>query len=498
MVTTVKGRTAHLAQTLPKNLMGNPKSRFIILDYGGQDAELTRMLRPYAHFAQVSVYQYRTDGPFRMAHAKNMAHRLGILEGADVLVNVDADNYLHNGFEDFVASVFKGGDANAERSGLHNARPFLWAGVVRGKGRKLRGVSGRIAVTPAAFLKAGGYDEKFVHWGHDDTDFNQRLQFLGYEPVEIPLSFLECIPHGDGLRFRDYPEAQPDDQTADQPPPPPRSGIANYGNVGGGTVYRRDGSKIELAPIPTRIFGIGMHKTATTSLHAALQMLGFESSHWPSGGWARKVYDEMCGTGLSPTLEGSYAASDLPISILYEELDRAYPGSKFILTLRDEVDWLRSVRDHFTDKNPHRWEWNVYPFSNRMHKAVYGRKDFEAVTFLQRYRRHNAEVIEYFRNRPKDLLVMQEPHDWPALCRFLGRPVPSVEYPRKFVTRRWAPPVELTREMEVNEYGPYSIGHIIGAPNAHFISGSDTDTAAQAGGRNAASNSREHAAQQTL
>jgi Sulfotransferase domain len=436
--TTCKGRADHLRRTLPANIADNPKSIFIVLDYSSQDdlQDILRSYRTRPWYDRLFVYQYRTEGPFRMAHAKNMAHRLGIVHGADVLVNVDADNFLHKGFEDFIEETMR-------------TDTFLWAGTVKGKGRRFRGVSGRIACTAAAFIKTGGYDEiKFDHWGHDDTDFNQRLRFLGYKPVEIPLKYLECIPHGDGMRFQDYPDAKPADPNAyDTPPPSPGCGIVNYGNIGCGTVFRQDGPRLELKPIPTRIFGIGLHKTATTSLHAALRILGYESAHWESGPWARDVWQEMTGLGRSPTLERFYAASDLPISIVFKELDHAYPGSKFILTIRDEGDWLRSVENHFSYKNPYRWEWDVYPFPNRMHRAVYGRKTFDATTMLERYRRHNAEVQEYFKARPNDLLVMRQPL-WSRLCRFLDKPVPTVPYPWAFAT--------------AHEYGPFEVKHWIG------------------------------------
>jgi sulfotransferase family protein/glycosyl transferase family 7 (putative galactosyltransferase) len=424
---TCKDRAFHLAQTLPRNLQDNPRSKFVVLDYGSARPLQFEPIMPPEGFdpSHLVLYRYETDGPFRMAHAKNMAHRLGILEGGEILVNVDADNFLHAGYEDFVEAAMRGSDR------------FIWSGFVKGKGRKLRGVSGRIAVTREAFIKTGGYDEaRFAAWGHDDTDFNARLQFLGYKGIETPIDLLECIPHGDGLRFKDYPDAQPADPDAyDRPPPRPRCGIVNFGNVGVGEVTKVGDFGVRLYPIPTRIFGIGLHKTATTSLDAALRILGYESAHWPSGAWARQVWDQMRGHGTSPTLERSYAASDLPISILYRELDKAYPGSKFILTVRDEVDWLRSVRDHFSEKNRFKWEWGVYPFSNRIHRAVYGRTDFDLDGFLERYRRHNAEVQEYFRDRPNDLFVMRGEPGWKGLCSFLGKPEPQFNYPRQFITR---------------------------------------------------------------
>jgi hypothetical protein len=185
--------------------------------------------------------------------------------------------------------------------------------------------------------------------------------------------------------------------------------------------------------MPTRIFGIGMHRTATTSLHRAFQMLGFESAHWPSAHWAKAVYNEMTTLGYSRTLERSYAACDLPIPLLYRELDMAYPGSKFILTVRDEIKWLRSVRRHWDrNKNPFRASWDQDPFTHRVHNILYGRKDFDWETMLDRYRRHNAEVCEYFKDRFQDLLVMdmETVVGWPELCGFLNVPTPTLDYPR--------------------------------------------------------------------
>ena len=437
--TTCKNRAMHLTQTLPKNLAGNPRSRFVVLDYGSDE----RLVVPESE--RVALYRYETTEPFHMTHAKNMAHRLGMLEGADVLVNLDADNFLGDGFEDFVSDNFK-------------SNTFLWSGFVKGLGRRMRGVSGRIAVTPTAFLKTGGYNEKYDTWSPDDKDFNARLSFLGYRPMEIYHRFLDCIPHGDGMRFSEYPHARDTIDQEEAALKAPHTAVANFGNFGCGEVTRgpcrRPGHQrtkhhgiwhgesclgecdppvIQLRPIPTRIFGIGLHKTATTSLHAALQILGYESAHWPSGAWARAVLEEMTAKGFSPTLEKTYAASDLPISILYKELDKAYPGSKFILTIRNESEWLRSVRDHFSYRNPYRWEWDKWPISNRIHRMVYGRKDFDYDTFRERYRRHNEGALDYFRDRPDDLLVMNSP-DWPALCGFLGKPIPQVPYPFRFRT----------------------------------------------------------------
>jgi hypothetical protein len=226
----------------------------------------------------------------------------------------------------------------------------------------------------------------------------------------------------------------------------PCNTIVNWGAFGCGVAFRNfDPRPVELKPVPTRIFGIGMHKTATTSLHHALEILGYDSAHWKSAHWAKAIWREMRRFGKSPTLERSYALCDLPIALLYRELDAAYPGSKFILTTREEGGWIETVRKHWDPQvNPFRAGWDADPFSHRVHQILYGRSDFDRETMLARYRRHNAEVLEYFEGRRADLLVMDMDFGWPnredrgagwhELCGFLGKPIPKVPYPRSFAS----------------------------------------------------------------
>ena len=434
---TCKGRTPHVEQTLPKNLESNTDYQnavFIVLNFNSADNLLMYLVtnhKPAMKSGRLVVYSFGGDGPFRMAFAKNLAHRCGMLEGADILVNLDADNLTGPGFASYIARQFT----------LYNKDEiFLWARMIQGQLK--RGVSGRIAMSSNSFVLAGGYDEKYDNWGPDDKDMNVRLQRLGRLPLEIESQYLDAIHHKDKLRFKEYPHARPAPGVGeDQFYLLNDATIANFGNIGCGTVYRNfDPNPIELKPLPTRIFGVGMHKTATTSLAKALNILGYDSAHWNSGAWAKAIYTEMTTTGRSKTLEKHYALTDLPIAILYRELDKAYPGSKFILTIRDEEKWLKSVRNHWSyDHNPFRWEWDVYPWASKMHKIVYGQKWFDPTVMLERYRRHNAEILSYFSGRPSDLLVLDmdlQPETlWASLCRFLAKPVPhGVSYPTEFAT----------------------------------------------------------------
>ena len=67
--TTVKGRTQHLRETLPRNLDANPRSKFIVLDYNSEDGlldydeleRIARECRPRLIVAGHSAYPRQLD-----------------------------------------------------------------------------------------------------------------------------------------------------------------------------------------------------------------------------------------------------------------------------------------------------------------------------------------------------------------------------------------------------------------------------------------------------
>ena len=428
---TCKGRTQHLRETLPKNLADNPRSKFVVLDYNSRDGLLEYLRTEHGgaiNEGQLVVYSYHTPQIFKMAHAKNMVHRLGILEGADILCNLDADNFTGPRFEDYVERTF------AEASGEIVMQGTMVKGVLP------RGINGRIVCTARNFLKVGGYDEKFQTWAPDDKDFNLRLRLIGCEVIDIESCYLDAVRHNDRMRFKEYPHAEHAGGYYEVPRVHhKRSACVNGGNIGCGIVFRNweFDDALPIRPLPTRIFGIGYQKTATTSLHHALDILGFESAHWKSAHWAKAIWREMTRGGYSNTLERSYALCDFPIALLYRQLDAAYPGSKFILTVRDTAEWLESVRAHWNPEvNAFRAGWDGDAFSNRVHFLAYGREDFDAETMAARYEAHNREVAQYFRKRWFDLLTMNMSAGagWPELCDFLGCEKPRQDYPRAYAS----------------------------------------------------------------
>jgi hypothetical protein len=171
---------------------------------------------------------------------------------------------------------------------------------------------------------------------------------------------------------------------------------------------------------------VGFHKTGTSSVRDALMMLGYRVTG-PNG-----TRDPDIAAKLESTVDALAdlydAFQDNPWPLVYRRMDARYPGSKFILTVRDESQWIESNVAHFgTTDTP-------------MRTLIYGvghPKGNEAV-YVERMRRHNQEVAEYFGDRPNDLLTMDVTRnaDWETLCGFLGLPVPQVPFPHAQSRRR--------------------------------------------------------------
>ena len=170
-----------------------------------------------------------------------------------------------------------------------------------------------------------------------------------------------------------------------------------------------------------KVFCIGSHKTGTTSLEVALKKLGYKvrgSFGTKDPAIASKVHEMAYAM-----VEQYDAFEDNPWPILYRELDARFPGSKFILTRRPADAWIRSmVRDFASTATPmRRWIYGEDAGCPEGNEEIY----------ITRYERHNREVLEYFADRPDDLLVFEMPKGdgWDKLCPFLGHDIPDEPFP---------------------------------------------------------------------
>lgn len=176
----------------------------------------------------------------------------------------------------------------------------------------------------------------------------------------------------------------------------------------------------------TKVFGIGLSRTGTQSLAAALKILGYRTVHFPEDD--DTFFQLRSGDFRLRVLDHVDALCDTPIVPYYAQLDHAYPNSRFVLTVRsDQASWLASVErlwEQHTGKDES-------TFNRFVSTAVYGIWAFSAERFSYVYDTHVRNVRSYFYGRPRKLLEIDicAGDGWNLLAPFLGVAPPATPFP---------------------------------------------------------------------
>ena len=192
-----------------------------------------------------------------------------------------------------------------------------------------------------------------------------------------------------------------------------------------------------------KIFGIGTSKTGTTSLAKALEILGYRAAHYPIG---MLKFDSELSIQLDQ-INDFDALTDTPIARFYKQLDVEYPGSKFILTIREMDSWLESCKKHFWPKRAevlasYLQESGISGIGiegmKQLYLDMYSTTEFDTGKFTEGYHRHFNDVMSYFSNRQQDLLILDicAGEGWEQLCSFLDKPLPDQPFPKLNATLR--------------------------------------------------------------
>lgn len=185
-----------------------------------------------------------------------------------------------------------------------------------------------------------------------------------------------------------------------------------------------------------KIFCIGRNKT--TSIGAALQSLGFKLGDQAKAellmeDWAKRDFRRIvkyCKT--------ADAFQDVPFSLdyTYGVLDYVFPGSKFILTIRNSAEeWYESLTRFDTkivgkERLPTAVDLKTFAYREvgwlwRAHVLVYGIDEsslYDRNLYIRHYEAHCSRVVAYFQPRLDDLLVLNvgDAGAMDSLCSFLG------------------------------------------------------------------------------
>ena len=183
--------------------------------------------------------------------------------------------------------------------------------------------------------------------------------------------------------------------------------------------------------IPKRkLFEIGIKKTGTTSLGAALKGLGYRVAKWNP-----ELYDNWISTGdctdILNQCENFDAFEDGPWhdidhSLIYDQ----YPGALYVILDRDDDDWLGSLERH---ESP---EMNINSIDTEwLEERWITDRDNYVKEMLGFKSKKYSYIREYFKDKPGQLLdlnVFTDPDPMQTLCDFLGvtRP-PGMMFPHR-------------------------------------------------------------------
>lgn len=196
-----------------------------------------------------------------------------------------------------------------------------------------------------------------------------------------------------------------------------------------------------------KIFCIGANKTGTTSIEAVFRSLGLKVADQATAellihDWAKRDFRR-----LIRFCRFAEAFQDIPFSYpdTYKALDAAFPGSKFILTVRSSSEeWYQSlVRFHSQllglDHRPtaddlRRFEYRYPGFLWDAQRLRYGADEktlYDRDLYIRCYEEHNSQAINYFQGRPESFIVLDiaEANAMERLLIFLGYPYTGQKMP---------------------------------------------------------------------
>jgi hypothetical protein len=185
-----------------------------------------------------------------------------------------------------------------------------------------------------------------------------------------------------------------------------------------------------------KIFCIGHAKTGTTSMAQALRSLGFKVGSPLEAGRLLGDWQMRDFRRLIEYCKSADVFQDIPFALGYtfQAVDAAYPNSKFILTVRDSPEqWYESLTNFHSkvvgassvppradDLKKFKGGWILD--SLKLIFDVDESNLYDREIYKQHYVNHNSMVMDYFKFRPDDLLILNlaTPDAMKRLCEYLN------------------------------------------------------------------------------
>ncbi|MGO3183509.1 MAG: sulfotransferase [Aequorivita sp.] len=194
-----------------------------------------------------------------------------------------------------------------------------------------------------------------------------------------------------------------------------------------------------------KVFCIGMNKTGTTSMKKLFNEMDLAVGPQRQAerlvkDWGEDDYRSI----IKYVKNNGIAFQDVPFSFpnTFKILDNEFPDSKFILTIRDSPEtWYKSLTNFHskmfgengnlpTESDLKKakyvypgWAWEMFKLHNPPKEDIYNKE-----ALIERYNDHNTSVMEYFKDKPGKLLVvnLKDRHTLKKISEFLNiKNVPS-------------------------------------------------------------------------
>jgi len=161
----------------------------------------------------------------------------------------------------------------------------------------------------------------------------------------------------------------------------------------------------------SKVFGIGRGKTGTSTLGKALKILGYKVIGY-SADLFHQYQETKNITNAMIISENFNGFRDRPWTDISAEIwSTKYPNAKFIITDRNDKEWISSYQKYFGHLNMTQ--------KNKL---------------LKRKHLHYSQIRNFFRNKPHKALFINTSngaleYNWKSICKFLNKPIPKEKFP---------------------------------------------------------------------
>lgn len=204
---------------------------------------------------------------------------------------------------------------------------------------------------------------------------------------------------------------------------------------------------------PMKVLVLGLSRTGTDSLRSALLTLGYRgvyhgfvtamnpehSTFWCPALEAKWNGQPLTAADFDTVLGEFEAVSDNPATCFGPELLAAYPDAKVIVNRRRDIDvWHTSMKASVFKLFENPFLLACSRFSSRLfwlwriHDLSFGHRlkgDFDKYG-NEFYAEHYAELERVLKETNRPYLDWYVEDGWTPLCKFLGKDVPDVPFPR--------------------------------------------------------------------